>query len=80
MHVAPVRGMSVKSKARRTRRAKPESTAPAAHATPHLPANPEEKRAAGAIMGALLDAITFGALETSPASARAVERAPADAE
>lgn len=60
--------MSVKSKARRIRRAKQERTVPKDQATQHVPVKAEEKRAAGAIMGALLEAITFGALETVPQS------------
>jgi hypothetical protein len=63
--------MSVKSKARQIRRShKHESAAPAPReeATPHVPAKPAEKRAAGEIMGALLNAITFGALEPAPQS------------
>ena len=59
--------MTVKSKARRMRRAKHESVS-AERATTHVPVKAEEKRAAGAIMGALLDAITFGTLEPSPES------------
>lgn len=60
--------MTVKSKARRIRRAKHERTAPADQATQHAPVKAAEKRAAGAIMGALLEAITFGALESGPQS------------
>jgi hypothetical protein len=62
--------MSVKSKARQTRRAKPESTAPARanRAKKHVPVKAVEKRAAGEIMSALLNAITFGALEPAPPS------------
>ena len=46
------------------RRAKTGSTAPRTH----VPATVQEKRAAGAIMGALLEAITFGTLEPAPQS------------
>jgi len=63
--------MSVASKARRSRRAKQFGTAPTVHATTHAPAKAEEKRAAGAIMGALLTAITFGTLESGPPSSAA---------
>jgi hypothetical protein len=59
--------MSVKSKARRMRRAKHENVS-AEHVTPHVPVKVEERRAAGAIMGALLEAITFGTLEAAPES------------
>ena len=62
--VARERGMSVKSKARQIRRAKHESAAP----TKDVPVTAEESRAAGAIMGALLEAITFGTLEQAPPS------------
>ena len=63
-HVAHMRGMTVKSKARRVRRANQESASP----KKHVPVTAEEKRAAGAIMGALLDAITLGTLEPAPQS------------
>ena len=59
--------MSVKSKARRMRRAKHDSVS-AEPAKTHAPVKAEEKVAAGAIMGALLDAITLGTLETTPES------------
>ena len=62
--VARERGMSVKSKARQIRRAKHETAAP----TKLVQVTAEERRAAGAIMGALLEAITFGTLEQAPPS------------
>ena len=58
--------MSVKSKARQIRRAKYETAAPANEK--HVQVTAEERRAAGAIMGALLEAITFGTLEQAPPS------------
>lgn len=64
--VAHKLGMSVKSKARQIRRAKHESAAPTN--TKHVQVTVEEKRAAGAIMGALLEAITFGTVEQAPPS------------
>ena len=64
-HTLLEEGMSVKSKARQIRRAKHES---AAAPTKQVRVTVEEKRAAGAIMGALLEAITFGTLEQAPPS------------
>lgn len=61
--------MSVKSKARQTRRAKNESPVRGEGTKRAIvPAKPSEKRAAGEIMSALLNAITFGALEPAPES------------
>ena len=49
------------------RRAKHASVS-AERVTSHVPVKAEERRAAGAIMGALLEALTFGALEPTPES------------
>ena len=58
--------MSVKSKTRQQRRAKHPS---AHHVEPSKKrAEEQENRAAGEIMSALLNAITFGALEPAPPS------------
>lgn len=65
--------MAAKSTAR-PRRSKQESTRGAAsaerakRATKRAPAKAAEQRAAGEIMRALLNAITFGALEPAPPS------------
>lgn len=49
------------------RRAKHDSVS-AERAKTHVPVKAEERRAAGAIMGALLEAITLGTLEPTPES------------
>lgn len=59
--------MSTKSKRRSARRAGQENTNP----TGQTQAPPEEQRQAiGAVMGALLGAITFGVVEEAPRSHR----------
>jgi hypothetical protein len=55
--------MSTKSKRRTARRAHQGTQGPASHE------RPSDKKVAGEIMGAVLNAITFGALE-GPASGR----------
>ena len=60
--------MSTKSKRRSARRAGHENTNTSEQA--QSPATREEREAIGAVMGALLGAITFGAVEEAPRSHR----------
>lgn len=59
--------MSTKSKRRSARRAGHENTNPSGQ-TPSPPT--EQREAIGAVMGALLGAITFGVVEEAPRSHR----------
>ena len=58
--------MSTKSKRRIERRLNKDEVS-STHRQPHV--TPVEQRATGALVGALLNAITFGALEPVPQSA-----------